>query len=413
MRILMLTPRLPYPPHRGDTLRSWQMLLALSRRHTVYLASAESAPPDQENLAHVRACCDDVAIAPRGNWQNTLAGLTSLARGQSLTSGYFARAALSSAIKAWQQRPFDAVLAFSGAMAPLALSIPARQHWLDLVDVDSAKWSQYAREHWGSRRWLFATEHQRTMLEEQRWLSRFDRIWVVNQRERYKLVGSQNAQHVGTLPTTIDLQEHPEGPLADEPIVTMVGSMFYPPNIRAAQWFAQHVWPRVLQAIPQATWFVVGARPSRSIRMLGDQPGITVTGTVPDVEPYLHNSRVFISPVRGTLGIQSKMLTAFAAGRPCVVHADVAGGLVAADEQPYLSASDPQQFSQYVISLLSNRTLAEQYAQRARQFVAEHYDARPVMEAWLDQLEPTTLPAIQKDTHDSQSEHHLHCQQLV
>jgi hypothetical protein len=125
MRVLMLTPRLPYPPHRGDTLRSWQMLLALARRHTVYLASAESAAPDEHNLAQVKACCEDVAIAPRSNWQNALAGLASLARGQSLTSGYFARTALGPAIKAWQQTPFDAVLAFSGAMAPLALSIPA------------------------------------------------------------------------------------------------------------------------------------------------------------------------------------------------------------------------------------------------------------------------------------------------
>jgi sugar transferase (PEP-CTERM/EpsH1 system associated) len=413
MRVLMLTPRLPYPPHRGDTLRSWQMLLALARRHTVYLASAESAAPDEHNLAQVKACCEDVAIAPRSNWQNALAGLASLARGQSLTSGYFARTALGPAIKAWQQTPFDAVLAFSGAMAPLALSIPARQHWLDLVDVDSAKWSQYAHEHWGLRRWLYATEHQRTLLEEQRWLSRFDRIWVVNQRERYKLVGSQLARHVGTLPTTIDLQDHPAGSLADEPIVTMVGSMFYPPNIRAAHWFAQHVWPRVLQAVPQAKWFVVGARPSRSVRALADQPGITVTGTVPDIEPFLHRSRVFISPVRGTLGIQSKMLTAFAAGRPCVVHADVAGGLVSAKQQPYLSASDPQQFSRHVIDLLNNRALAEQYAQRARRYVAEHYDARPVMEAWLDQLEPQPQPGTDKDTHDSQSEHCLHCQQLV
>ena len=415
MRILMLTPRMPYPPHRGDTLRSWQMLQALASRHTVYLATAEAAPPSSSDYQQVAAQCAKVAVAPRGDWKNLTAGLWSLAQGNTLTDGYFARPELRQAIDAWQAASFDAILAFSGAMAPLALSIPAKRRWLDLVDVDSAKWRQYARECRDPRRWLYRLEHQRTALDEQRWIHKFDGVWVVNEREKVKLIGTQREPSVRVLPTTIPIDHYPPTPLPDEPIVSMIGSMFYRPNVQAALWFGRRVWPRVRAAIAEAQWTIVGARPDRAVKALNRLPGVTVTGTVPEVDSYLRQCRVFISPVRGTLGVQSKVLSALVAGRPCVVHADVAGGLKAVEPPPFLTASDPERYARLVIELLQNRQQAENLAMRARMYVVEHYDAERVLSAWLDDLQPIGAPPIEspKETHDSRSQHRVPCQQLV
>lgn len=415
MHILMLTPRLPYPPHRGDTQRSWQMLQALAQRHTVYLASADTAPPHAADYQQVAAQCAKVAVSPRRHWQNLLYGLLSLAKGATVTEGYFARPDLYRAIKAWNLPPFDMVLAYSGAMAPLALSIPATYRYLDLNDADSAKWQQYARECRDPRRWLYTLEHQRTALDEQRWIRKFDGVWVVNDRERCKLVGKQREPNVCVLPTPVPVDQDTAAPLPDAPIVSMIGSMFYRPNIRAAVWFGKLVWPRIREVIPAAEWFVVGAKPHRAVRALGRLPGVTVTGTVPEVDSYLSRSRVFVSPVRGALGVQTKVLYALAAGRPCVVHADVAGGLKAVEPTPFLAACDPERYARQVIQLLQNRQQAEDLATRARMYMVEHYQAERVMTAWLDELQFADSPQVKnpKETHDSRPQHHLPCQQLV
>jgi sugar transferase (PEP-CTERM/EpsH1 system associated) len=380
MKVLMVTPRLPYPPNRGDTVRSWAELEYLARRHDVWLASLNDRRPTSDQLAKLRNTCRDLAVAHRPSMASLCHGVRSLFRGDTLTEGYFANTGLSRTIRAWAKSvPFDAVLAFSSAMAPLAELVEARRV-LDMCDVDSHKWRVYADQSHPPLRWLYALEAQRLAAAEQRWVRAHDVTLIVNERERRKLLARTSPRGSVVVRTCVQPTDfaRPDSAatqftLPREPIVGCVGSMFYPPNVRAVVWFGQHVWPLVKTSIPSARWWIVGSRPTRQVRRWGRRAGVRVTGSVPDTRPYLDALRVFINPVDGDIGVQSKLLCAMAAGKPAVVTPDTAAGIAFDGEAPFLIAREPDEFADAVLRLLNDDALAARLGRRALRVIEEYY----------------------------------------
>lgn len=378
MNLLMLTPRFPYPPNRGDTLRSWHEAAYLAARHNLWLASLNEHPPPESDVARMRKICAGVAVFPRAPWLALAGGLCSLARGKSLTQGYFHRDALVRTIRQWSRAVrFDAVLTFTTALAHVAEKIETRRV-LDMCDVDSAKWELYADRAPEPLRRLYRLEANRLRRAEQRAVRTHAVTLVVNRRERDKLLAVSDPRGSDVVHTCVE-PPHSAGDLklnADtprEPIVGCVGSMFYPPNVRGVNWFGRHVWPRIKSRFPQAQWWIVGQRPTRAVRLWGRLPGVLVTGTVADVAPLLAKMRVFVCPVRGDLGVQSKVLGALAAGKACVVTPDAAAG-IDFDEPPFLIAREASEFAECVgrlleddravreLNLLGRRTIETRYA---------------------------------------------------
>ncbi|MFH1746377.1 MAG: glycosyltransferase [Planctomycetota bacterium] len=392
MKILMLTPRFPYPPTRGDTVRSWVELGGLAQRHDVWLACVERSAPPAEHLEHVRRYCRNVAVLPRATFGNLCHGTLSLLAGKSFTEGYFGRPGLASILRQWARSvKFDAVLTFSSSIAPAAKEVGARRRVLDMCDVDSAKWATYARRSVPPLSWLYRLESRRVAELEQRCLHQHDICLLVNERERDKLPQRVPDAMTGVLPTTVDLVDYAtedgdKPAMPAEPVIGMVGSMFYPPNVRAVNWFGRNVWPRVRAALPEARWLIVGSRPSRSVRRWNRLPGVTVTGFVPDVRAYLEQMRVFVNAVDGDMGVQSKLVIALAAGRAAVVTPDSAAGIEYADKPPFLVAQRPRDFADAVIRVASDAALWEQLSTRASQVAVEKYSHQrqlELLEGWL------------------------------
>jgi glycosyltransferase involved in cell wall biosynthesis len=228
-----------------------------------------------------------------------------------------------------------------------------------------------------------------------------DLTLLVNERERRKLAGRLAHVPCAVLPTAVALNDYASLPStpAPEPVVSMIGSMFYPPNVRAVRWFGRYVWPRVRAAVPAARWLIVGANPNRAVRAWARAPGVTVTGYVPDVRPYLAQTRVFVNAVDGDIGVQSKLVVALAAARPAVVTPDSAAGLVYRDPPPFLIAGAPGGFADAVIRLLRDAAAAQRLAERARAVAREQYDATEHVrrvEGWLSAVPPAAAaqPAV-------------------
>jgi sugar transferase (PEP-CTERM/EpsH1 system associated) len=307
----------------------------------------------------------------------------SLVRGHSLTEGYFADTTLRRTVLTWAAAVrFDAVLTFSSAMAPLAESVGVRRV-LDMTDVDSHKWGVYADRSRLPLRWLYALEERRLGAAEKRWVRSHESTFVVNQRERRRLLARTNPRHAGVVRTPVEIvnASQADGPaerprLPAEPIVGSVGSMFYPPNVRAVEWFGRHVWPLIKQRVPAARWWIVGTRPTRKVRRWGSQPDVRVTGFVPDPRPYLDALRVFINPVDGDMGVQSKLLCALAAGKAAVVTPETADGVTYDGEPPFLIAREPDEFADAVLRLLEDDALATRLGARALRMIAAHYQPR-------------------------------------
>lgn len=417
MNLLILTPRFPYPPTRGDCVRAWGELEFLAHRHRVWLACLDHHLPQPEHLQTVRACCQDVLVITRSRLAAFWRGGLRFLAGGSLVEGHFADRRLAGAVDAWAaQVRFDAVLIFSPEMAQYATRLPAAvRRVLDMNDVESGKWQTYARRTFPPLRWLYACEARRLARAEQRWAQTHAVSLLVNQRERRKLLAAVPTARTAVVHTGVSTDGHdsavaprppacpacsavraasgserfrepPPPPKTAEPIVGFVGSLFYPPNVRAVNWFGRAVWPRVQQARPDARWLIVGNRPRRGVRRWSRRPGVTVTGFVPDIRPYLARMRVFVCPVTDEIGVQTKLIEALAAGRPAVVSPQAAAGIDYVGPPPFLIASDAAEFAATVVRLLADPALAADLSQRAAAFIAQSYGPNQyaLVEQWLD-----------------------------
>jgi glycosyltransferase involved in cell wall biosynthesis len=357
----------------------------------------DRAVPWPAHLARVQRYCREVAVFPRPHLRSLWRGAWNLLRGGSVTAGCFGDARLTEQVQAWSRaRPFDAVLTYSSAMAPAAEQAAAPRRVLDLGDVDSTKWATYEARSPRPLRWLYRLESRRVAALEARAAALHDVVLVVNERERQKLLARWPGVCSGVVPTTVDLDYwRPRGRRAGgrgpvrppaAPRIGMLGSMFYPPNVRAVDWFGQEVWPRVQARLPGARWLIIGNRPVRRVRRWARRPGVCVTGYVPDIRPVLETVRVFISAVDGDLGVQSKLIVALAAGRPAVVTPETAAGLDCAGPPPFLVADSAEAFAAAIVRLATNAELWGALSARARTLAEERFGlARQaeLLEGWL------------------------------
>ncbi len=384
MKLLYLIHRLPCPPDGGAKLRAAAQIRYLGQRHDVWCAGfletgvlGRVTPEARRSLGELRSVCRDVAAVPLHESLAQVRALAGLLAGGTATENYFASGKLRRRVLSWAREVhFDAVLAFSSSMAPLALRVPAARRVLNLDDLDSRKWAESATGAGWPMRWVYRTEADRLDRCERRWLGAFDASVLISEREASLVTDEALRQRVRVVgPSTpalvaADLPAVPQRlSLPAEPVVGFVGAMDYGPNVDAACWFAEEVWPRIAEERIGASWWLVGRSPARAVRRLDNGTSIRVTGTVPAVEPYLEKMRVCIAPLRIARGVQIKVLMAMTAGRPCVVTPGVAAGLGARPGQGILVGESPAEFADAVLRLLNDDSLAEAVARGGLDFV--------------------------------------------
>jgi sugar transferase (PEP-CTERM/EpsH1 system associated) len=325
-----LCHRLPYPPDRGCRTRSFHLLAALARRYRVRLltfADVDQRPADWAPLRDVCASVDVVPLpAPRAYLRTALHSW----RARPLTISYFHSSRLHRRVRELaRERPPSIVVAFSSAMAPYALAVPGVPRVMDMVDVDSAKWAQYAgRAPWPMRA-VYALETRRMRALESAIASRFDRVVLATESERALLLAHAPGAPAATVRNGVEIG--PEGAaVGGDPCPTLLfaGQMDYLPNVDAVAILAREVLPLLRRRFPAAQLLVVGRCPTSTVRALGALPGVTVSGAVPDVRPYYERAWLFAAPLQIAQGVQTKVMEAMAAGMPVVTSSVVARGLL-------------------------------------------------------------------------------------
>jgi polysaccharide biosynthesis protein PslH len=407
MKLLYLVHRLPCPADGGAKLRAAAQLRYLAQRHDVWCAGfletgALGRPTREagESLKELRLICREVAAVPLYESVAQIRALAGLLAGGTATEGYFDSGTLRRRVMAWaRQIHFDAVLAFSSSMAPLALQVPALRRVLDLDDLDSCKWAESAAGARWPMRWVYRSEAERLARREREWLGSFDASVLISEREASLVTDEDLRRRVHVIgPSTPALvaEDLPSVPphvsLPREPIIGFIGAMDYGPNVDGACWFAEKAWPQIAGRRPDASWWIVGRSPVRALRRLDNGTSVRVTGTVPAVEPYLQKLRVSIAPLRIARGVQIKVLMAMTAGRPCVVTPGVAEGLGAEPGRDLLVGESPAQFAEAVLRLLDDDVLAESIARAGLEFVVNR--VRP--DASLSRLERLLQPAADR-----------------
>lgn len=318
---LFLCHRLPWPPDKGDKIRSYHVLRRLAQHYRVYLGTFVDDPADWRHLPEVGAVCTGVCVRPLPRWRARSRALAALARRQPLTVGCYRDRVL----RRWVQevlaehRP-DVVLCFSSGVAPLVMGDVASRRVMDFVDADSDKWDQYAKAHRGLARMVYRREARELARFERAVAARFDASLFVSEAEAtfFRNANPEVAAKIHGVPNGVDAAywspahacASPYGP--GERVVVFTGAMDYRANADAVAWFAEAVWPRVLAGCAKARFYIVGSNPAREVLALGERTGITVTGRVEDVRPYLSHAHVVAAPLRIARGIQNKVLEALA-----------------------------------------------------------------------------------------------------
>lgn len=376
MTVLLLTHRVPYPPNRGDRIRSFELLKFLAARTSVRLASVSDEPVAAETRRHLAGLCDEVAIFPTSRIARMVRALSSLARGGSATEGHFWSPQLASQLRLWrQQGKFDSVLCYCSGMfrylrdeafADLPVVV-------DLVDVDSLKWSDCATFSRGPKRWLYRLESRRVSRLEEELSGRARAVILVSAAEAALFRQMYPATTVRAATNGVDLSMASETAVPDRLSCVFVGALDYFPNTDGVTWFCRHVWPRVRDEFPDAQFSIVGRNPAVEVNRLNGRKGVRVVGQVADVRPYLQEARVVVVPLQIARGIQNKVLEAMAAAKPIVATPQALTGLQAVDREHAYAASAPGEWVEALRTLFQDRQECRRLGDAARAYVEEHH----------------------------------------
>lgn len=378
-KLLYLVHRLPYPPNKGDKVRSYHLLKHLAARHEVYLGTFVDDPEDEAYLPVVRELCTELHVARLRPGTAKLASLRGLLSGEALTLPYYRDAGLGAWVQDLTRRhALDAVVVFSSSMAQYAP--PTLPMLVDFVDVDSAKWTDYAQAHAWPMSWLYRREGRRLLDFETRVAARAACSFFVTDKEValfHRLVPGIKAR-IEPLCNGVDADFF--APAADRaspyaagelPLV-FTGAMDYWPNADAVGWFAAEVLPALRQRWPALKFYIVGRSPTPAVQALASE-GVVVTGTVADVRPYLQHAAVVVAPLRLARGIQNKILEAMAMARPVVAAQTCVAAITAEAGRELLAAEAAADYVSQVDALLADPAQAMRMGQAGRACVLEHY----------------------------------------
>jgi sugar transferase (PEP-CTERM/EpsH1 system associated) len=379
--LLYLVHRLPYPPNKGDKVRSFHLLQHLAARHRVYLGTFVDDPEDESHLPQLSQWCAEVHAVRLHPRRARLASLAGLATGQALTLRYYHDTGLHRWVDGLLARQrIDAAVVFSSSMAPYAQSRNGLPMLVDFVDVDSAKWTQYAGNHAWPLSWLYAREGRRLLAFESEVACHAQRAFFVTDKEcaLFASLAPACAAHVEALGNGVDAAyfAHQDGlasPFArDEIPLVFTGAMDYWPNVDAVVWFANEVLPRLRHSWPALRLHVVGRSPTPAVQALAGD-AVSVSGTVPDVRPYLQHARVVVAPLRLARGIQNKILEAMAMGRPVVAAQSCVDAIDAEAGAELQGAQDADDYVREVDRLLRDAARAAAMGAAARECVLRAY----------------------------------------
>lgn len=388
--LLFLTQRIPYPPIKGEKIRPLQILRHFARDYEVHLGTIIDDPDDWQHVETVRALCKDAYFGSLDRRVAKLMCLRGLLTGDPLSVTFFRDWGL----QRWVNRTLetvrpDVVFVCSGNMAPYVLEHRhhGRVRIVDLADVDSEKWREYAAQAGAVMRWVYGREARLTLALERRIARESEAATFVTDAEAdlFRTLAPESDARIHGVSSGVDYVYFDPALIAPpvydtaEPNFVFTGTMDYPPNVDAVCWFARAILPLIRAALPTARFHVVGSSPSAEVLKLAQIDNVFVTGRVPDVRPYVAHATACVAPLRIARGIQNKVLEAMAMARAVIVTPDALEGIEAVAGEELVLAEDAAAFAEAAIGLARDPGRAARMGAAARQRIEARY-------SWAAQL---------------------------
>lgn len=379
--LLYLTHRIPYPPNKGDKIRSYHLLQHLRKHFKVYLGTFIDDEQDWQYVNHVNSLCEETCFIRLDPLLARMRSLIYLFSSMPLSLPYYRSSKLSTWVSnQLSNGTIKHTVVFSSAMAQYISETDIACSVIDFVDVDSDKWSQYASTKVWPQKWVYQREADLLLKYERYVTKKCSYATFVSEKEAglFKQLSPEVENKITYFNNGVDTEyfspsqnfANPYGSGAR--ILVFTGAMDYWPNVDAVRWFAVELFPAIRTKIPDLEFYIVGARPTKTVMELSAIPGVVVTGSVDDVRPYLAFSEIAIAPLRIARGIQNKVLEAMAMEKLVVASPQALEGITAIPEVELFVADGAEAYIGRLISLLQNPRIEAGKAARSR--VIEDYN---------------------------------------
>ncbi len=391
--LLFLCHRIPFPPNKGDKIRSFNILKKLSENFDVYLGYFIDDPYDLQYTNVLSKYCVDQFFLRQNKLVAKIKGLKAFLTGEPITLPYY----YDKKMKEWVSQTVSCqhisnIFIYSSSMAQYCESkaYESCNKVIDFVDVDSDKWRQYANNKKGAARWVYNREYKKLAEYEDKICQMFDHSVFVSSDEaklfserqpinqRDKVHGILNGVDIDFFNPDANFEE--ETLIPSSAFISFTGAMDYWANVEAVVWFANEVWPKVLKSHPDLLFLIVGGNPSTEVKLLDKQPGIVVTGRVHDIRPFIEQACCSVAPIRIARGIQNKVLEAMALAKAVVLTPMAAEGITFPEIQQQLIYLDAASFASSVIKFVDDRESSKLVGIENRIWMEQNYQWHNVLE---------------------------------
>ncbi|AMK75881.1 MULTISPECIES: TIGR03087 family PEP-CTERM/XrtA system glycosyltransferase [Methylomonas] len=362
-KLLYLVHRIPYPPNKGDKIRSFHFLQALAAEYQIFLGTFIDDPDDKQHIDALKTFCVDTCCIDLNSQLGKFKSLTGLLTGEALSLPYYRNRELQKWVdKTIAEQNIQRVMIFSSPMAQYVEKYTNLHCVADFVDVDSDKWRQYAlSKHWPAS-WVYRREAEKLLTYEQHIAERADATIFVSEQEAglFKTLAPESAGKIGFVNNGVDTEKFDpdlswQTPFpAEQQAIVFTGAMDYWANVDAVKWFAEQVFPVIKSRLPDVHFYIVGSKPAKEVLQLADkEPAVIVTGRVDDVRPYVAYADIVVAPLRIARGIQNKVLEAMAMAKPIVATTAAMEGIPGEEDLQVAIADAVEDFANQVLRFLS------------------------------------------------------------
>jgi sugar transferase (PEP-CTERM/EpsH1 system associated) len=376
LKVLFVCHRVPYPPKRGGKIRPFNIIKHLTEQgHSVTVASLARSSLERDEASGLAEHCDRMLVETISDWIAWPRMLASAPSSQPSSFAYFYSRRLARRLAAeLREQQFDLVFVHCSSVAPYVQRVRGPLRILDYGDVDSQKWREYALHRRQPLATAFRLEAIKLERTERLLSANVDLCTCTTAAELSSLRQLGVATSAAWFPNGVDADFFaPDATEYDPTLIAFVGRMDYFPNQQAVLRFTSTILPRLRERCPKVRVQIVGAEPPAAIRRLGRLPDVSVTGSVPDVRPYVRRAALTVAPLEIARGTQNKLLESMAMGVPVVCSPQAAGGVDAVPGEHLRVASTVDQYVDAIASLLGSREARMQLAIAARDRVLTHH----------------------------------------
>lgn len=385
MNIIFLSHRVPFPPNKGEKIRTFHQIEYLARRgHSLYVFAPTSGDEDLKHLQALRqGYCAGVFHAPQ---PGKLAYLKGLVAWQALSISHFYSSSLQHQLDRFLSSvTVDAIVCTSSCMAEYVFRSRRLRDAqgkrpvlvMDFMDLDSDKWRQYEKMKHFPLSLVYRREAVLLARYERKIHHEFDTCLFISANEVELFLQSTpdigKVKVVGNGMDTESFRPSSQPKPSKGPNLLFTGVMDYLPNEDAVAWFVEGAWNRVRERYPDAQFYIAGMNPSTKVKSLSRYPGVIVTGFVDDIRGYFDSAHVFVAPFRLARGVQNKVLQAFSCGLPTITTAMGCEGIACRAGEHVLVANTLDEIVEQIAWVMTNQNEARDLGARARDLIEREY----------------------------------------